>query len=422
MSSPDCIVIVGSGLAGVTAAGTLREQGFAGRIVLVGEERELPYDRPPLSKSVLVHDEFEPLVASHLPEDLALRAPEKIALRPQGWYEQQRIELHLGRRATALDTASHRVTLSDGETLGYSRLILVPGARVRRIPALETGPVPVSYLRTLRDAVQLRGQLRPGRRIVLLGGGVIGMEVAASAVLRECDVTVVELAPRIMARALPADISDYLADYHRAKGVKLRLGVGAHAQAGAGEPGLALADGSVLPADLIVVGIGVVPDVELAQASGLRCEDGIVVDAYGASSAQDVYAAGDAVRYPDEFFGKVMRSENWMHAQNQAVAVARNVLGAGLPYSQVPHMWSDQYDLKIQVTGRFDVAEHVRRGEMARNKFMVLHLDADRVVGATGINESRDMKYAQRLIEAKVAVERGKLADPTFNLKKAAGA
>jgi NADPH-dependent 2,4-dienoyl-CoA reductase/sulfur reductase-like enzyme len=422
MSNADTIVIVGSGLAGVSAAGTLREGGFGGRVILVGAEPEMPYDRPPLSKSVLVHDEFEALVASHLPTDLALRAPENIALRPPGWYEQHRIELRLGVPVTMIDTTAHRAVLADGTSIDYWKLILVPGARARRLPAVEKGPVPVAYLRTLRDAVQLRCQLNPGRRILLLGGGVIGMEVAASAMLRECDVTVVELAARIMARALPAEISEYVAAYHRAKGVKLRLQTAVSAQAPGITPGLALPDGTVLPADLIVIGIGVLPDTELARVAGLRCEDGIVVDAFGATSAPDVYAAGDAVRYPDEFFGRPWRSENWMHAQNQAIAVAKNVLGAQQPYAQVPHMWSDQYDLKIQVSGRYDAPEHVRRGDMGRNKFMLLHLEGGRLVGATGVNESRDMKYAQRLIEARAPVERAQLADPGFNLKKAAGA
>jgi 3-phenylpropionate/trans-cinnamate dioxygenase ferredoxin reductase component len=422
MSSTDTIVIVGSGLAGVTAAGTLREAGFAGRVILVGAEPEMPYDRPPLSKRVLVHDEYETLVASHLPTDLALRAPDNIALRPPGWYEQQRIELRLGVQATTIDATAHRVGLADGTWIDYSRLILVPGARARRLPDLENGPLPVAYLRTLRDAVRLRSQLKPGRHIVLLGGGVIGMEVAASAVLRDCHVTVVELAARIMARALPEMVSDYVAAYHRAKGVTLHLGTAAGSQAQGTTPGLSLQDGTVLPADLLVIGIGVFPDTELARSAGLHCDDGIVVDAYGATSAPDIYAAGDAVRYPDEFLGRPVRSENWMHAQNQAIVVARNVVGDRQAYAQVPHMWSDQYDLKIQVSGRYDAAEHVRRGELARNKFMVLHLEGARLVGATGINESRDMKYAQRLIEARVAVEPAQLADPAFNLKKAAGA
>ena len=420
MSALQTIAIVGSGLAGVTAAGSLREAGFSGRVLLIGDEPELPYDRPPLSKSVLVHDEYAGLIAAHQPDDIALRAPENIALRAAAWYHAQRIELMLGQRVTGINPSGHSLVLADGRNFSYDRLILAPGARPRRLAPLESGAVAHSYLRTLRDAVAMRRHLRPGKRIVLLGGGVIGMEVAASAVLRDCDVTVAELAPRIMARALPPAVSDFVAAYHRLKGVKLNLAVEVVGQAPAAMPGLLLRDGSVLGADLIAIGIGVLPNVELAQAAGLLCDNGIVVDALGATSAADIFAAGDAVRYPDSFFGITMRSENWMHAQNQAIAVARNVLGANEPYRQIPYMWSDQYDLKIQATGRFDTDQHVLRGDPAKSKFMYLHLSEQRVVGASGINEARDIKYVQRLIELRTLVEANSLADPAFSLKKAA--
>jgi NADPH-dependent 2,4-dienoyl-CoA reductase/sulfur reductase-like enzyme len=422
MSAIQTIAIVGSGLAGVTAAGTLREAGFAGRLHLIGEEPELPYDRPPLSKSVLVHDEFEALIASHQPNDIALRAPANIFLRASDWYAGQHIELHLGQRATQLDAAAHTIELENGERLKYDRLILAPGARVRRLASVESGPIPHLYLRSLRDAIELRRHLRPKSRVALLGGGVIGMEVAASAALRDCDVTVIELAPHIMARALPAAMSLHLETYHRAKGVKLRLGTMVASQATGETPGLKLSDGSIIAADVIVVGIGIVPNVELAASAGLDCADGIVVDEYGATSAADIFAAGDAANYPDSFFQKQMRSENWMHAQNQASVVAKNVLGANLPYRQVPFMWSDQYDLKIQATGRCDSVSHITRGDPGKNKFMLLHTADGRVIGATGINEARDIKYVQRLIESGVVVDATKLADPNFNLKKAADA
>jgi NADPH-dependent 2,4-dienoyl-CoA reductase/sulfur reductase-like enzyme len=417
---PETIVIVGSGLAGVSAAGGLREHGFTGRLILLGEESEYPYDRPPLSKSVLVHDAFEALVAAHLPEDIALRSPEEIALRPGDWYADRNIEMLMGRRALRVHPGEHRVELEGGESLAYDRLLLTPGARVRRLAAMENGPVPHLYLRTLRDALELRSRLLPGKRIVLLGGGVIGMEVAASAVLRDCKVTVVELAPRIMARALCTSISEHVAAYHRDKGVELHLATEATGQSQDGTAGLELRDGSVVPADLLVVGIGVVPNVELAVQAGIRCDDGIVVDEFGATSAEDIFAAGDAVKYPDQFHGRSIRSENWMHAQNQALAVAKCMLGGRDPYRQVPHMWSDQYDLKIQVAGTHDTAQQVLRGDPQKNKFMLFHLDGPYICGATGINESRDIKYAQKLIEARVEVDPDQLADPKFNLKKAA--
>jgi 3-phenylpropionate/trans-cinnamate dioxygenase ferredoxin reductase component len=419
MPLPETILIVGAGLAGVTAAGTLRESGFAGRIVLIGEEPELPYDRPPLSKSVLVHDKLEQLVAAHLPSDIALRSPEGIALRPKNWYSEHRIDLMLGRRAVRLDVAAHRVELDGGERLTYDRVLLALGSSPRRLPAMESGPASYAYLRTLGDALEIRNRLQPGSKIILLGGGVIGMEVAASAALRDCEVTVVELGSRIMARALCPPIAEHVANYHRAKGVRLRLDAHAVGQA-AEQPGLKLKDGTVIPADLIVIGIGVTPNTEIAGIAGIACEDGILVDEFGATGAPDVYAAGDAVRYPDEFFGRRVRSENWMHAQNQSVVVAKNLLGAREPYRQVSHMWSDQYDLKIQVAGVADTPESVLRGNLQSNKFLMFHLADGKIIGATSINEPRDMKFAQRLIESRTAIEVEKLKDPAFNLKKAA--
>lgn len=420
MSKLETFIIIGAGLAGVTAAGALRDRGYGGRIILLGDEPELPYDRPPLSKSVLVHDEFEPLIAEHLPGDIALRSPQQIALRSPEWYTERRIELMLGRKVARLDPSAHLVQIQGGETLAYDRALLVPGSSVRRLPTIENGSVRVLYLRTLRDALELRRELRPGRRVVLLGGGVIGMEVAASAALRECAVSVVELAPRIMARALCPEVSEHLESYHRSKGVRILLGTSPERQTTSGSPGVLLRDGTTLPADVIVVGVGVTPNVELAQSAGLRCENGIVVDELGKTSSADVFAAGDAVQYPDAFLGRRVRSENWMHAQNQALAVARAMLDDEEPYRQVPHMWSDQYDLKIQTSGRWEATEAVLRGDRARNKFMLLHVAGGRLAGATGVNETRDMKFAQRLIEESVPVDPAKLADPAFNLKKAA--
>lgn len=399
----DRIVIVGSGLAGVTAAGTLRESGFAGELLLIGDEPDPPYDRPPLSKSVLVQEGAE----------------EHAALRPPGWYADHRIECVLGRRVTGIVPRDRQVLLDDGRAVRYDKLLLAPGAHPRRLPAVEFGLLPHLYLRTLRDSLQLREQLKPGRRIVLLGGGVIGMEVAASALQRGCDVLVLECAPRVMARALCTSLSEHLASYHRNRGVKIELDAEIVGQA-LELPGLALRDGRTIPADLIVIGIGVAPNVELAHSAGLTCDDGIVVDGYGATNVTDIYAVGDAVKYPDAFFRRSIRSENWMHAQNQAVSVAKSMLGSREPYHQVPHMWSDQFDLKIQVSGSHDSDRDIVRGAPATNRFMIFHLRSGRIVGASGINQARDMKFAMKLVETHARIDLAQLADPNFNLKLAA--
>jgi NADPH-dependent 2,4-dienoyl-CoA reductase/sulfur reductase-like enzyme len=290
--------------------------------------------------------------------------------------------------------------LEQGEVLGYDRLLLATGSSVRRFRAIEDGPVPCYYLRTLSDASNLRRQLIPKRRIVLLGGGVIGMEVAASAIARGCDV------------------SDYLEQYHRSKGVRILLSSQAMSQAKEGSPGLLMKNGTVLPADAVVIGIGVVPNTELAVSGGLHCDDGIIVDEFGLTSDPDIFASGDAVRYPDAFFGRRLRAENWMHAQNQSVVVAKNMLGGREPYRQVPSMWSDQYDLKIQTSGSCETSETVTRGDRTRNKFMLVHVTDGRLVGATGINMARDMRHTQRLIESRARIDADKLSDPALNLSK----
>ena len=418
MANIDTIVIVGAGLAGVSAAGALRDVGFAGRVVLLGDEAEAPYDRPPLSKAVLVSSEFSSLDGAGAQQ--RLEVPANISLRPTAWYEQHRIECLLGEPVLGIDTAAHAITTEKLGSLRYNRLLLTTGARARRLPAIETGATPHLYLRSLHDAVALRKHLQPGRRIVLLGGGVIGMEVAASARTLGCEVTVLELAPRIMARALPAPVSDHVANYHRSKDVNLQLAAEVMGPGPGNAGGLLLKDGTIVPADLIVIGIGVVPNIELAAAAGITCRDGIVVDKYGATSASDVYAAGDAVRYPDAFLGIELRGENWMHAQNHAVAVAKNALGAREPYREIPFMWSDQYDLKIQITGRFDTSQHVLRGDPAGNRFMWLHLTDNKIQGASGINLARDMRFVQRLIDSGAVVDPRQLGDPNFNLKTAA--
>jgi 3-phenylpropionate/trans-cinnamate dioxygenase ferredoxin reductase subunit len=416
----ESIVIVGAGLAGVTAAGALREQGFQGKITLLGDEPEIPYDRPPLSKAVLVSGELQSMVAA---SDLrsALKVPASLALRTAAWYEQQRIDCVFGDRAIALDLGARRLKLERGNILAFDRLLLATGARVRRLLQFESAATTCCYLRTLQDAVTLRRLLRPGARVVLLGGGVIGMEVAASAHTLGCEVTVLEMAPRIMSRALPQELSDHIAAYHRSKGVVLRTSTNVIGPAPAGHDGLLLADGTVVPADLIVIGVGVVANSELAAEAGIVCNDGIVVDEFTATSAPGVYAAGDAVRYPDAFFGRSLRGESWTHAQNQAVVAAKNMLGGHEPYREIPYVWSDQYDLKIQTTGRFEAERHMLRGDPAKNKFLWLHVDGDKVVGASGINESREVRFAQRLVESGNRVDPAQLADPSFNLKKAAG-
>lgn len=403
-SSSDSIVIVGGGVAGVTAAGALREAGYGGKVTLVECEPRNPYDRPPLSKEVLTREGAE--------NEVALRTPE--------WYAERSIVLLQGGLVTALHPAEHAISFASGARLSYNQLLLVTGSRARRFLPLENARVPCMYLRTLADALELRAHLTAGRNVVLVGGGVIGMEVAASAIKRGCNVTVIEVAPRIMSRALCEAMSAHLTNYHRSKGVDLRAGASVVGQTTPPEhPGLKLDDNTVVPADVIVIGIGVLPNDELAKAAGIACDDGIVVDEYGATSAADIFAAGDVARYPDAFCGRRVRGESWMHAQHQAAAVARNMVAARLPYRQIPYVWSDQYDLKIQIAGLPTGEVQVTRGNVEANTFILFHLREGRIVGAIGLNSPRDIGITQRLIEARRTVSPEQLRDPSFKLMTA---
>ena len=319
MSANDTIVVVGAGIAGVTAAGTLREAGFAGRIILVCDEREVPYDRPPLSKSVLVHDEFEPLVASHLPGDIALRAPQNISLRPDGWYEQQNIELRLRTRVVAIDRAAKRVTLADGSTVGYDKLLLTTGARVRRLPVPGVELDGVFYLRDFQDTCNIRARLKPGTRVVVIGGGFIGLEMASSARERGAEVTVLEATDRLMGRAVAPEIGAHFAELHRRHGVDIRLGAIVEAIGGKGKvEHVTLRGGESVKADLVVVGIGIQPNEEIAAEAGLEVDNGIVVDEFGRTSDPAIYAAGDVASQPHPFLGRRIRLESYQNAQDQA--------------------------------------------------------------------------------------------------------
>ncbi|WP_114951634.1 NAD(P)/FAD-dependent oxidoreductase [Sphingosinicella terrae] len=393
--------IVGASLAGDTAAATLRAEGYDGRILLIGDEALPPYDRPPLSKEMLFED----------------MAPDRLFLRAESWYDEQGIELRLGNGASGIDVAAHRLTLRDGESIRYEKLLLTTGARARTLPVdAATGEVHV--VRTLADSQRLRASLKPGTRVGIVGAGVIGLEVAASAVRLGCSVDVVDLADRVMSRVVPPYFSEYIAGQHRDRGVRLHLSAGEVRIEGS-----AIATGRLgrIEADLIVVGIGVVPNSELAQAAGIACDNGIIVDELARTGAPDIFAAGDVARYPCSYEGRLIRCENWRHAQDHAATAARNMLGHGLIYRAAPSMWSDQYDIKLQTCGRIGHGDPIVRGDAAGGRFMFLYRDASGgLAGAVGINQAKDMRFAQRLIEQGRAIDPGLLADPKQDLRKLA--
>jgi NADPH-dependent 2,4-dienoyl-CoA reductase/sulfur reductase-like enzyme len=399
----DRIVIAGAGHAGGRAAEALRAAGHKGTIVLVGSERHPPYERPPLSKEVL---------AGTMPV-------EKTYIRPPGWWSEQGIELKLGSEAEGIDRAQQQLRLKDGSTLPYDALIVTTGARPRllRIPGGQ-GPR-VLYLRDIDDSLSLREKLVPDMRLVVIGAGFIGLEVAATAKKRGAKVTVLELAPHVLARVAPLEIADYVADLHRRNGVELRTGVSVTAIEDLGsELAIVTAEGERIPADYVAAGIGAQPNTELAQAAGLAVEDGIKVDEFGRSSDANIFAAGDVTRHWNPIVGRAIRLEAWQNAQNQAIAVAKVAAGGTSPFAEVPWFWTDQFDMNLQMAGAPDHWDRlVFRGEPAERSFTVFHLADDKPVAVTTVNATRDMRWGRMLIQRGQAVDPALLADKAVKLQ-----
>lgn len=404
--SLETIIIIGAGQAGGWAAKTLRGEGYAGRVVLIGEEPHPPYERPPLSKAVLGGEAA--------PETTHLFKPEALAALA--------LDARPGVRAVSIDRAARRVQLGSGESIGYDKLILCTGGRARTLPVPGAGLPGVSTLRTIDDSLALgRALTIPGRRLAVVGGGWIGLEVAATARKRGVTVTVIETAPRLCERSVPSEISAYLLALHRKHGVEVILSSGlAHFGAGPnGAVSLGLENGRALAVDLALVGVGLVANDELAREAGLNCLNGIEVDAQCRTSDPDIFAAGDVAVAPNRWVGRQIRLESWQNAQDQGIAVAKAALGQAVHYDPLPWFWSDQYDMNLQIYGLPSPAQRpVLRGEMNSGSFLIFYLEGDRVKAAVGANAARDLRQARRLIEQGKEVPAQELADPRVPIAK----
>jgi NADPH-dependent 2,4-dienoyl-CoA reductase/sulfur reductase-like enzyme len=303
----------------------------------------------------------------------------------------------------------------DGREYAFDKLLIATGTRPRRLRTLDDGPLPILYLRDLDDALALRAILAPGRRIALVGGGVIGLEVAAAAVGRGCDVTVIEAAPRLMPQVGSASLSQFMRDLHRGRGVTIRCGVTAVGQS---VDGIGLSDGSSVAADLILVGIGVEPALGLARALGLGDAEGIGVDPTGATAAEGVFAAGDVALQWSRCHGRALRLENWANAQNQAIATARTMAGEATAYDAPSWFWSGQYDVNIQVVGHPGAGEEIVRGDPGSGRFAVLSLAGDEIVGGITVNGARDMAVLRRLVAARKRIAPSDWQNPDYDLRQ----
>ncbi len=396
------IGIIGGGQAAAALAARLREDGFAGAITLIGAEGVPPYQRPPLSKKYLLGE---------WPQ-------ERLFLRPGSFYEEQDISLCLGTKAVRLDAERCEVTLESGETLAFDKLALVTGARPRMLPGalFEAGrpPAGVHVLRTLADADALGPEMTAGRRLVIVGGGYIGLEAAAVARDRGLEVTLIEAAPRILARVACAETAEWFTAFHRGRGVTIITDAGITGISGRERVGrVTLADGRTVDADLVLVGIGVDPETGLAETAGLAVDRGILVDECGRTSAPRIWAAGDCTVFP--WRGRRIRLESVQNAIDQAEAVARDMLGNGAPYDPVPWFWSDQAEVKLQIAGLGHGHDRivVRESEAGRSHW---YFRGGELLAVDAINDPRAYMVGKRLLEAGRNPDPAAIADPAVNL------
>ena len=396
------VVIIGAGQAGVQVALSLRQMGHAGGVTLIGDEPHPPYQRPPLSKAYLKGG----------------MTADQLLLRPAEALAAQRIDLRTGLCITGIDRAVRQVT-GDGIALPYDALVIATGTRPRPLPLPGADLPGVLTLRGIGDADRLAAALEMADRVVIIGGGFIGLEVAATARLKGKAVTVVEAAPRVMARAVAPAVSSWFEAMHRGMGTTVLTGTGVAAVAGAARvEAVVLADGRRLPADLVLVGIGAVPNDDIARAAGLACPNGIATDTQGRTDDPAIWAAGDCALTPNPFAGGAVRLESVQNAIDQAKCVAAAILGGDRPHDAVPWFWSDQGNAKLQTTGLpLNADAHVLRGDPAEGRFTVFHLKHGAIIAADSVNMPADHMAARRLVTARAAVDPATLADPATPLK-----
>ena len=398
------ILIVGGGQAGAQAIETLRREGFDGRLILVNDEPQLPYQRPPLSKKFLSGE----------------MTADRLAFRHQAFYDEHRIEMKLGVRAATLDAPGRLVSLSNGETVHYDRLLLCLGAVSRRLTCPGADLAGVQYLRDIADIPPIQAKLKPGARVLIIGGGYIGLETAATARKIGCLVTVLEMADRVMNRVVASNVSAYFEHEHRTQGVKIVCNTRVvHLEGNGHVERVVCADGSSYEADLLVVGVGAVANMQLASAGGLDCDNGIVVDEYCRTSDPHIYAAGDCTNHPSRRYEMRVRLESVDNAFEQARTAALNLLDRPTIHDRVPWFWSDQFDNKLLIVGLSQGHDQqVTRGDPATRSFSVCYLKGGELQALEAVNNAKDYMAARKLIADRARPDLDRLADPAIALKE----
>jgi 3-phenylpropionate/trans-cinnamate dioxygenase ferredoxin reductase subunit len=400
------IVVVGAGQAGQQICDSLRKGGYEGHLMLIGEEASLPYQRPPLSKKFLTG---------------TLEA-ERLLLRPASYYEQQKIDVHLKTRVVSIDRAACRLRLASGESLAYSGLALATGTRVRAVDVPGAEQADIHYVRSLADGERLAAALATARRVAVIGGGFIGLEVAAIAREQGREVILLEALERLMARAVAPQVSAFYADLHRAHGVEVLLSTGVkEIRSADGAHTIVTSSGAEYTVDLIVAGIGVVPNSELAEQAGLECYNGIAVDECARTSDPLIVAAGDCTWHMNGFLKREIRLESVQNAVDQAKAAAASLLGQPAVYCQVPWFWSDQYAVKLQIAGiGMPHDEAVVRGDASSRAYSVFYFRAGVLVGVDSMNKPAEHMAARKLLAQGTALSAAQAADTSVDLMQVA--
>ena len=398
------VVIVGAGQAGYQCAESLRLEGYEGKITLVGDEPLIPYQRPPLSKDYL----------------LGNTDAERIQYRPMAFYEQSPVELVLDTSAVTIDPSANQLLLSNGTRLPYDALILATGARVRKLSIRGADLKGVCYLRTLADVDDIGARLEKSENVIVIGAGFIGLEFAAVASKLGKNVQVLEAMDRVMARVVEPELSEFFTQLHQSHDVEIICNAQADELIGEGGSvaGVKTLDGRLLKTGLVVAGIGVLPNMELAEQAGLSCGNGILVNEFGQTSNKDIYACGDCASYEHPFVERAIRLESVQNAGDQARAVAAKIAGKDKPYTAVPWFWSDQYDVKLQMAGlTLGCDSHVVRGELASGSFSLFHFKRDRLRAVEAINQPRDYIVGRMLLEKNITPTKEQAVDAEFNMK-----
>ena len=396
------LVIVGAGQSAIQCITSLRKEDYPGLITLVGEEEHLPYQRPPLSKGFL--------------EDTV--SNERLYFKKLEFFVENKVQLKLGTKAEEIDIENNNIHLSDNTKLSFDKLVFATGSSVRKLDFPGKDLNSIHYLRGLDDALSIKKDLQTRQNIVVVGAGYIGLEVAAIAAKQNKSVTVIEMADRVMNRTVDPQISDYYLKLHQKNGVTFKFNTSLKEIVGASNPEKVIcSDGTEVKADMVIIGAGIMPNVELAENAGLSCDNGIVVNEFGKTDHANIYACGDCTNHPNKLLNKKIRLESVHNAMEQSKTVASSIINQSIAYNQIPWFWSDQYDHKLQIVGLS--GEHdkvIMRGDMSEAKFMLFYTKDEKLIAVDAVNNSKEFLICKKLVANKVTIKADEISNPDTNL------